>query len=373
MKIAYCTDDNLLNEIKTNPLLDGFSCVVVDEVHERSVNTDLVLGMLKQVLVRRPTLRVVLTSATLDRVVFESFFRDCCFNLDTNQPIDVPVVFVPGRTFPIEDYYEEAEEDYVTAAWRKALAIHRQFPVNTGDILVFLATIVDIDRACRLLMLELGHACPDVKVLPLHGKLMPEESSEVFKKPRPGQRKIIFSTNIAETSITIDGVVYVIDSGMANIASYDQVRNMTFLDVKLVNKSSIKQRRGRAGRTRPGICYHLYSYEQYEELEESIVPEIKKTNLSLSLLKLYNLCGESGSKISEFQFVDSPETSAVDNAVGGLAEMGLIKAVPEQNGMNASYNLTGSSCVALTTKGKNVFQRLAAWSSTEQRMALQGR
>jgi HrpA-like RNA helicase len=355
LKIVYCTDTGLLNEVKDNPTLEGYSCIVVDEVHERSVNTDLLLGMLKKVLKLRPTLRVVLTSATLDRTIFEKFFRDVCCRISgaactatgtgtaslavltgpagpQSPQVQVPVLFVPGRTFPIEDTYEDSEEDYVRAAWVKALSIHRSTPPVEGDILVFLARVLDIDCACRALKTELGIPPNDfqnesVRVLPLHAKLASEESERVFAPTAsPKQRKIIFCTSIAETSVTIDGVVHVIDTGKANVASYDQVRNMTFLAVKSTNKSSVKQRRGRAGRTRPGVCYHLYSYDEYAEMEEDMVPEIRRSNLSLSLLKLFELCGAEGSKISEFEFVERPEAAAIVESLRGLVDMGLISS-----------------------------------------------
>ena len=299
-KIEFCTDAKLLGVLRDNPLLDGIDCVVVDEVHERSISTDLLLGRLKGVLRQRPTLRVVLTSATMDREVFRTFYAEVCRTIcDTDRQCPVPVVEVPGRTFPVDDHYEESEDDYVTFSWRKALQVHREQP--PGDIIVFLATVIDIERACTSLKKELriddsAFEGDDALVLPLHGKLQPEENQRAFAPASSKKRKIIFSTSIAETrfvvtcfmmfgfhpmrtflisyfsfcfdpdafpsvcSVTIDGVVYVVDSGMANVAGYDQVRNMTFLDVCFITKSSVRQRRGRAGRTQPGNSGGNYHY-----------------------------------------------------------------------------------------------------------------
>ena len=148
-KAVYCTDAKLLNMIRTNPNLDGIDCVIVDEVHERSISTDLLLGCLKGVLRRRPNLRLVLTSATMDRTVFQKFYHEVSRRIDPHNNIflpgetSVPVVEVPGRTFPVDDYYEAAEEDYVTLAWRKALRVHRDQPPGIyylfaySDILIF--------------------------------------------------------------------------------------------------------------------------------------------------------------------------------------------------------------------------------------------
>ena len=206
-KIEYCTDSKLLSVLRGDPLLDGIDCVVVDEVHERSISTDLLLGCLKGVLRRRPTLRVVLTSATMDREVFRSFYAEVCRTIgDAADPNPVPVVEVPGRTFPVEDHYEESEEDYVTFAWRKALQVHREQP--TGDVIVFLATVDDIERACTSLKRELriddgAFEGDDAIVLPLHGKLQPEENQRAFAPAPPRKRKIVFSTSIAETRFVV--------------------------------------------------------------------------------------------------------------------------------------------------------------------------
>ena len=203
-RIAYCTDAKLLSIIRDNPNLDGIDCVVVDEVHERSVSTDLLLGCIKKILKRRPGLHLVLTSATMDRTVFQNFFREVCRHVDNpNDTVDVPVIEVPGRAFPVDDYYEEAEDDYVTHSWRKALLVHRKYAGKPGDIIVFLATLVDVESACKALRGVLGithsYEGDNEIILPLHGKLKPEESQLVFAAPPHGKRKIIFSTNIAET------------------------------------------------------------------------------------------------------------------------------------------------------------------------------
>ena len=203
-RIAYCTDAKLLSIIRHNPNLDGIDCVVVDEVHERSVSTDLLLGCIKKILKLRPGLHLVLTSATMDRTVFQNFFREVCRHVDNlNDAVDVPVIEVAGRAFPVDDYYEEAEDDYVTHSWRKALVVHHNNAGKPGDIIVFLATLVDVESACKALKAALGithsYEGDNEIILPLHGKLKPEESQLVFAAPPHGKRKIIFSTNIAET------------------------------------------------------------------------------------------------------------------------------------------------------------------------------
>ena len=351
-QLSFCTDEKLLNIMRKNPSLDGYACVIVDEVHERSVNTDLVLGFLKKVLARRPGLRVVLTSATIDKTIFREFFRDVSRSTATEKPCEVPSLSVAGRVFPIEDTYEQSEDDYVTAAWRKALHIYRR--KAAGDILVFLATTHDIERACRHLRTELGLPVSGgdeatdspVVVLPLHGNITPEETELVFRPPSPGCTKIVFSTSIAETSVTIDGVVHVVDSGMANVARFDPIRNMTFFDIGFVTQSSVKQRRGRAGRTRPGRCHHLYSKEQYEGFETTQAPEIRRTNLCTAVLKLCHMSGEGGCRVHDFDFLERPSAEALDEAVSTLVDLG---ALTHADGLSA-----------LTQKGRRVLKMAMA-------------
>ncbi len=321
-KVLYTTDHALLNECIADREFTKYSCLIVDEAHERSLHTDLLLAFIKQVLPRRADLRVVVTSATIDPKLFRLYFGEHC-----------PILRVPGRTFPVdiiwnahiktgvavpESLAQDAPKanEYVTNAMNVAKGIDKG--EKPGDILVFLTSPVEIERACQSISQELP--TDTTVVLPLHGKLQPEDQQKVFHEYE-GKRKIIISTNVAETSVTIPGVKYIVDTGLAKELCFDPKRGMNSLEVRVISRSSAEQRKGRAGRTSAGKCYRLYSEDQYERMPERTLPELLRVHLAHACLKLY----EFGiSDILAFDFVEHPDPLALKAAVETLQFLGAV-------------------------------------------------
>ncbi|XP_044175028.1 ATP-dependent RNA helicase DEAH12, chloroplastic-like [Acropora millepora] len=308
-RIMYATDHVLLNECLKDPNLSKYSCIIIDEAHERSIYSDLLLGMIKKTLTRRPDLRVVITSATIDPSLFVSYFNEC------------PVLKVSGRMFPVHVTWKDDSshnfEDYLRAAVDTVREIHHK--EGQGDILVFLTSPAETERACE----NLSKLEPDTNLvcLPLHGKLRQEEQRKVFEF-LPDKRKVVFATNCAETSITIPGIKYVVDSGMVKEMKYDAKRNKSSLEVTTISKSSAEQRKGRAGRTQEGKCYRLYSEDEYEALEDRSRPEILRVHLGQAVLKLLDLGIED---ISQFDFVEAPPQESIELALKSLTSLGAIE------------------------------------------------
>nr|XP_022344534.1 ATP-dependent RNA helicase DEAH12, chloroplastic-like [Crassostrea virginica] len=314
-KVLYMTDHMLLNECLKDPLLMNFSCVVIDEAHERSVYTDLLLGMIKKCLPLRPDLHVVVTSATIDPDVFVQYFGG---------PEICPVLKVSGRMFPVEIEWlkvsvgPEVLDEYEIKAIETAADIHRREP--PGDILVFLTSQVEIEL-CAEKLEALLRGKKDYWILPLHGKLQSDEQNLVFKITPKGRRKIVLATNVAETSVTIPGIKYVVDTGAVKELSYDPRKKVSSLRVVKVTQSSANQRKGRAGRTGPGKCYRLYSQTDYEEMCTTSIPEILKIHLGHAILKLLQLDVDP----LEFDFVQAPEKISMENAFQHLSRLGAIE------------------------------------------------
>ena len=313
-KVLYMTDHSLLNECIADPNLSQYSCLVIDEAHERSIHTDILIAFIKRCLPNRQDLKVIITSATINPTLFSCYFggSDQC-----------PVIEVPGRIYPVQVFWEESqasilEQDYVSEAINKVHDIHISKHNQPGDILVFLTSPAEIERACKLAEQTLKS---DAIVLPLHGKLQPEDQQKVFEVFKD-KRKVVFSTNVAETSVTIPGIKYVIDTGLAKEMCYDPLKNMNSLEIRPISKSSANQRKGRAGRTGPGECYRLYSKTVYDNMRDDSVPEILRITLASAVIKLY----EFGIKdIHSFEFVDAPERKALDDAIENLKFLDAIK------------------------------------------------
>ena len=314
-KVVYMTDHALLNECLTDPDLKAFSCVVVDEAHERSLFTDLLLTMVKRCVARRPDLRVVITSATIDPQVFVNFFGGTC-----------PVMKVSGRTFPVDIVWQDSAseenqfENYVEAAVSKAVEIHEKEPLP-GDILVFLTSAVEIQKSCDMFRETLKDRT-DFTCFQLHGQLQADEQQKVFEPPERNKRKVVFATNCAETSITIDGIKYVVDTGVAKEMRYDAKRNIRSLNVTVISQSSAEQRKGRAGRTAPGTCYRLYSQRSFQAMDTISLPEILKTHLGHALLKL----AELGVTPDMYDFVQSPSQDAIAAALETLHQLQAMRS-----------------------------------------------
>ena len=315
-KVLFMTDHALLNECISDPSFSKYSCIVIDEAHERSINTDMLLAFVKQCLPLCPELKVVIMSATIEPELFVNYFKKGTTSICT--------VMVSGRTYPVEVVYDPLMtskegldvNNYVTNAIEMAKRVHSTEP--QGDILVFLTSPPEIEKACQ----ALADVSSDAVVLPLYGKLPPKEQQNVFCMYE-GKRKIVFSTNIAETSVTIPGVKYIVDTGLAKEMQFDPMKNMDSLEVRLISKSSAEQRKGRAGRTSAGKCFRLYTMHAYNSrMPERMKPEILRIQLSQVVLKLLEF---GVSNVLTFDFVEQPDRDALYCAVRTLQFVGAIK------------------------------------------------
>lgn len=313
--LSYMTDGMLLREAMNDHNLSRYSCIILDEAHERTLATDILMGLLKEVAVRRPDLKIVIMSATLDAQKFQKYF------------MDAPLLAVPGRTHPVEIFYTpEPERDYVEAALRTVLQIHAT--EGEGDILLFLTGEEEIEDACRKIQLEADEMIREADagplvVYPLYGTLPPAQQQKIFNPApaplRPGGRpgrKVIVGTNIAETSLTIDGIVYVVDPGFSKQKVYNPRIRVESLLVSPISKASAQQRAGRAGRTRPGKCFRLYTEAAFKkELIEQTYPEILRSNLASTVLELKKLGIDD---LVHFDLMDPPAPETLMRALEEL-------------------------------------------------------
>jgi len=308
----------LLRESMMDPMLSKYSIIVLDEAHERTLSTDILFGLLKEILPKRPDLKVVVMSATLNAERFQQYFEGS------------PLIDVPGRMFDVEVFYTDApEKDYYAAVIRTVMQIHTK--EGPGDILVFLTGEEEIENACtdiREEVKKLGNTCGEVYVLPLYSTLPPQQQNRIFDDP-PGKnklgipgRKIIFSTNIAETSLTIDGIVYVVDPGLSKQKVYNPRLRIESLLVSPISRASAKQRAGRAGRTRPGKCFRLFTEKSFKkDLQENTYPEIQRSNLSSVVLYLKKLGIDD---IVHFDYMDPPAPETLMRALEQLNYLGAL-------------------------------------------------
>lgn len=305
-KIMYMTDHILLNECLRDPSLKQFSCIIIDEAHERSIYTDLLLGMIKNCLPSRNDLKVIITSATITPDVFVRYFDN-----------QTPVLKVSGRLFPVDIEWcnDNCDDNYETKTLRKTIEVHNSEP--DGDILVFLTSPLEVEKCCKNFEEKLRKN-NDFICLPLHGKLHANEQQRVFCQTPRGKRKVIFATNSAETSITIPGIKYVVDSGRIKEMQFDTKKNISSLVVTLVTQSSANQRSGRAGRTAPGKCFRLYSEKEFSGMKACSTPEILRVNLGQALINLLELNVDPLS----FDFVESPPKDQISTAMETLESIG---------------------------------------------------
>ena len=310
--IKYMTDGMLMREYLADCMLQRYSALILDEAHERTIHTDVLFGLLKELVLKRKDLKMIITSATLDAEKFSSYF------------FDAQIFMIPGRMHPVEILYtKEPEADYLDACIITVMQIHLTEPA--GDILVFLTGQEEIDTCCETLhmrMKALGELAPELIVLPVYGALPSEMQSRIFEPAPGGCRKCVVATNIAEASLTIDGIYYVIDPGFCKQTAYNPKMGMDSLVVTPISQASAKQRAGRAGRTGPGKCYRLYTEHALRtEMLPSSIPEIQRTNLGNVVLQLKamginNLLG--------FDFMDPPPVQTMIGAMESLFALGAL-------------------------------------------------
>ncbi|RLN96655.1 hypothetical protein BBJ28_00020329 [Nothophytophthora sp. Chile5] len=316
--IKYMTEGVLLRESLREADLDSYSCVIMDEAHERALNTDVLFGILRKVVQRRSDFKLVVTSATLDADKFARFFGG------------VPMFTIPGRTFHVDTRYAKSpSEDYVDAAVKQVMQIHLSHP--PGDVLVFMTGQEDIEATCYVLADRMGKVdgAPPLMVLPMYSQLPADLQAKIFDAS--DVRKCIVSTNIAETSLTVDGIKYVIDAGFCKVKVYNPKIGMDALQVTPISQQNANQRAGRAGRTGPGVAYRLYTERQFcNELLEAQIPEIQRTNLGYVVLLLKSL---GVSNLLEFDFMDPPPQDNILNSMYQLWVLGALDNTGELTDM----------------------------------------
>ncbi|KAH9708291.1 pre-mRNA-splicing factor ATP-dependent RNA helicase DEAH7 [Citrus sinensis] len=317
--IKYMTDGVLLRETLKDSDLDKYRVIVMDEAHERSLSTDVLFGILKKVVARRRDFKLIVTSATLNAQKFSDFFGS------------VPIFHIPGRTFPVNTLYSKTPcEDYVEAAVKQAMTIHITSP--PGDILIFMTGQDEIEAACfalkermEQLISSTTREVPELLILPIYSQLPADLQAKIFEKAKEGTRKCIVATNIAETSLTVDGIFYVIDTGYGKMKVYNPKMGMDALQVFPVSRAAADQRAGRAGRTGPGTCYRLYTESAYlNEMLPSPVPEIQRTNLGNVVLLLKSLKIDN---LLDFDFMDPPPQENILNSMYQLWVLGALNNV----------------------------------------------
>jgi len=327
-RIKFVTDGLLIREALVDPLLSRYSVIMVDEAHERSISTDILLGLLKKIRRRRPELRIVISSATLQAEDFLSFFSSSADDAaapdeKTEEKKVGSIISLEGRTYPIDVLYlETPAEDYVERAISTVLEIHRSEP--RGDILVFLTGREEIDFAVEAVAeraAQLPRDAEGVLALPLYAGLPTDQQMYVFEETPENTRKVIFSTNIAEASVTIEGVVYVLDCGFVKLRAYNPKTGIETLTATLVSKAAAAQRAGRAGRTKPGKCFRLYTEESYLALPDANIPEIQRSNLAPSVLQLKALGIDN---VLRFDFLTPPPAELMIKALELLYSLGAL-------------------------------------------------
>jgi ATP-dependent RNA helicase DHX8/PRP22 len=311
-KIKYMTDGMLMREYLADTKLSRYVAIMLDEAHERTIHTDVLFGLLKQLLQERPDFKLIVTSATLDAEKFSKYFLNC------------PIFTIPGRTFPVEVLYcKEPEADYMEAALITIMQIHLSEPA--GDILVFLTGQEEIDTCSEILftrMKALGELAPELIILPVYSALPSEMQSRIFEPAPEGSRKVVIATNIAEASLTIDGIYYVVDPGFSKQKVFNAKLAMDSLVVCPISMASARQRTGRAGRTGPGKCFRLYTEAAYAtEMMGSSVPEIQRTNLGNVVLQMKAM---GINDLLGFDFMDPPPIQTLVGAMMSLFNLGAL-------------------------------------------------
>lgn len=325
-RIKFMTDGLLIREALVDPLLSRYSVIMVDEAHEQTISTDILLGLLKKIRKRRPELRIIISSATLQAEAFLGFFSGTAAEgsgKETNDAKVGSIVSLEGRTYPIDILYlETPAENYLEKAIATVFEIHENEP--HGDILVFLTGREEIDTAVETVSeraSQLPSSAHGLLALPLYAGLSTDQQIYVFEEAPENTRKVIFSTNIAEASVTIGRIVYVVDCGYVKLRAYDPKTGIETLTVVPVSKAAASQRAGRAGRTKPGKCFRLYSEETYLSLADANIPEIQRSNLAPFILQLKALGIDD---VLHFDYLSAPPAELMTKALELLFSLGAL-------------------------------------------------
>ncbi|CAF0862566.1 unnamed protein product [Brachionus calyciflorus] len=318
-KIKFVTDGLLIRELMQNPLLPQYSVIILDEVHERNVNTDIVIGLLKKVMKKREDLKLIVCSATVDAEEIKLYFDEGEKKANKTN-LSTCIISVEGRYYPIEiSYLTEPCDNYIKACVTTSIGIHIDQQDNEGDILIFLTGQDEVDEAVSALI----EKATDLKnykkknlkklwILPLYGSLPVSEQLKVFERTPKSCRKIIVSTNIAETSLTINGIVFVVDSGFMKLKAYDSRLGSESLITVPCSKSSANQRAGRAGRYRSGKAYRMYPESEYDKMKQHTPPEMQRCDLSSVIIQLKALGIDN---VCKFDFLSPPPSKNLINTL----------------------------------------------------------
>ncbi|WFD01046.1 RNA helicase [Malassezia yamatoensis] len=322
-QLKYTTPGLLFRECMRDPLLTRYSVVMVDEAHERGVYTDLLVSLLKKIRKMRPDLRIIVSSATMDAEVFARYFDPHYQGTSTDT---IAICSLEGRTYPVEiAYLANATSNYVDAAVDAAWNLHLTQPL--GDILVFLTGQDEIQTAMQALHDRYSALPPGslpMLLLPLYAGLPPGEQNGIFLPAPRGTRKVVLATNVAEASVTIDGIVYVVDTGFTKVKQLDIASNMDILSVVPASQAALAQRAGRAGRTAPGKCLRLFPQAQLATLPKGPTPELIRCELAPYLLQLKALGIDN---LARFDFV--PPAPNPDAMVSALTYLASLEALDE--------------------------------------------